>query len=68
MSVSRRLCAGCCVRAFSTSSACSFTRSWPATAWRGVTAQKSRLVRLELQHAQTFKSGVLNLSYVPAKD
>jgi riboflavin biosynthesis pyrimidine reductase len=25
-------------------------------------------VRLELQHAQTFKSGVLSLSYVPAKD
>jgi hypothetical protein len=31
-------------------------------------APEGPTVRLELQNAQTFKSGVLNLSYVPAKD
>jgi DNA-binding transcriptional ArsR family regulator len=41
-------------------------------AWRGRVERMSDLLaevpELELQHAQTFKSGVLNLSYVPAKE
>ena len=59
-------CAGCCARACSTSSTCSCTRSSSATAWPGCSRRTSRASRSSSCSSQTFKSGVLNLSYAPA--
>jgi len=59
--------AGCCARASLTNSTCSYTRSSPAVAWPGFPPDEPR-IPLQLRNAQTFKTGVLNLSYAPAKE
>jgi hypothetical protein len=41
---------------------------WSATAWLASFRQTSRASPLELLSAQTFKTGVLDLRYAPAKD
>ena len=50
---------------YSTSSTCSCTRSLSAAAWLASFAGRAEHA-LELMSAQTFKTGVLNLSYAPA--
>jgi hypothetical protein len=67
MSGSATPSAGCCARASLTGSTCSSTRSWSATAWLACFRRTSS-PSLELLGAQTLKTGVLNLSYAPAKD
>jgi hypothetical protein len=59
--------AGCCTRAWWTSSTCSCTRSRSAGAWLGCLPATSRPSPWSSSAPRPFQTGVLSLSYAPIK-